>query len=564
MIDALRAIVGAQHVLTEEGHTQRYRMGFRFGVGRALAVVRPATLVEQWRVVQACVAADKIVIMQAANTGLTGGSTPDGNDYDREVVIVSTLRMKKAYVVADGKQVICFPGATLELLETMLAPLGREPHSVIGSSCIGASVFGGICNNSGGALVQRGPAYTEMAIYAQVDAQGDLQLVNHLGIRLGDVRDVRDAPEAVLDRLDRRDFTDADTDSHAGRGHDDGYASHVRDVDADTPARFNADPTRLHEASGSAGKLILFAVRLDTFPAECGAAVFYVGTDRIDTLTELRRHMLGNATALPIAGEYMHRDAFDLADQYGKDSFLAIRLLGTRRMPALFALKGRCDALLRNRKFLPSNVADRVLQAVSHLFPDHLPRRMRTFRDRYPHHLLLKVAEPQIEATRKYLDGLLGDGARGGYFRCTPKEGDKAFLHRFAAAGAAGRYRALHEQEIEGMVALDIALRRNDRQWFESLPPEVGDKLTHRIYYGHFFCHVFHQDYIVKKGHAVLDVEHAMWKLLDTRGAQYPAEHNVGHLYDAKPALKAFYRGLDPRNQFNPGIGHTSKLKDWS
>ena len=28
-----------------------------------------------------------------------------------------------------------------------------------------------------------------------------------------------------------------------------------------------------------------------------------------------------------------------------------------------------------------------------------------------------------------------------------------------------------------------------------------------------------------------LDLEHRMWKLLDARGAQYPAEHNVGHLY---------------------------------
>lgn len=54
-----------------------------------------------------------------------------------------------------------------------------------------------------------------------------------------------------------------------------------------------------------------------------------------------------------------------------------------------------------------------------------------------------------------------------------------------------------------------------------------------------------------------------MWKLLDERGAEYPAEHNVGHLYDAKPELKAFYRGLDPCNQFNPGIGRTSKLQGW-
>jgi FAD/FMN-containing dehydrogenase len=32
-------------------------------------------------------AANKIIIMQAANNGVTGGSTPDGADYDREIVI---------------------------------------------------------------------------------------------------------------------------------------------------------------------------------------------------------------------------------------------------------------------------------------------------------------------------------------------------------------------------------------------------------------------------------------------------------------------------------------------
>ena len=77
-------------------------------------------------------------------------------------------------------------------------------------------------------------------------------------------------------------------------------------------------------------------------------------------------------------------------------------------------------------------------------------------------------------------------------------------------------------------------------------------------------CHVFHQDYIVKKGHDCMALEHEMLHLLDKRGAQYPAEHNVGHLYEAKPELKAFYRKLDPTNSFNPGIGHTSKKKNWA
>lgn len=58
-------------------------------------------------------------------------------------------------------------------------------------------------------------------------------------------------------------------------------------------------------------------------------------------------------------------------------------------------------------------------------------------------------------------------------------------------------------------------------------------------------------------------IEHAMWALLDARGAEYPAEHNVGHLYPAKPPLAAFYQQLDPSNTFNPGIGQTAKTRGW-
>src|SRR5215475_7998694 len=116
-LDELRAIVGGRHVLASEESTRRYRTGFRFGAGPALAVVRPGTLVEQWRVLKACAAANKIIIMQAANTGLTGGSTPNGSDYDRDIVIVNTLRLSKNRLIDESRQVICHPGATLFQLE---------------------------------------------------------------------------------------------------------------------------------------------------------------------------------------------------------------------------------------------------------------------------------------------------------------------------------------------------------------------------------------------------------------------------------------------------------------
>ena len=69
--------------------------------------------------------------------------------------------------------------------------------------------------------------------------------------------------------------------------------------------------------------------------------------------------------------------------------------------------------------------------------------------------------------------------------------------------------------------------------------------------------------YTLKPGVDPLALEHRMWELLDARGAEYPAEHNVGHLYPAKPALAAHYRALDPCNCLNPGIGQTSRQPGW-
>jgi len=553
LLNRLCAIVGAAQVLTASRATRRYTRGFRYGGGPVAAVVRPGSLVEMWRALNVAVEAGRAVIFQAANTGLTGGSTPWGEDYDREIVLISVMRLKGIHLIESGRQILCLPGATLDALEKRLRPLGREPHSVIGSSCIGASVLGGICNNSGGALIQRGPAYTEMSLYAEVRANGSVGLVNHLGLDLGD------DPEQVLSRVERGDLpASAPTNAWAS---DREYATYVRDVEAETPARFNADPRRLRESAGCAGKLAVFAVRLDTFEAEKDTAVFYIGTNDPAELTEIRRHILANFQNLPIAGEYIHREAYDVAAKYGKDTFLFIQKAGTDRMPALFAAKARVD-VLTEQLGLGATVSDRLAQAVAGLMPPHLPTRMNDFRDRYEHHLLIRMGGASIAEARDYLAGLF-PSVSGDMFECTPEEGNAAFLHRFAVAGAAVRYRAIHAREVEDIIALDIALRRNDHNWIERLPPEIDAKIEKKLYYGHFFCHVFHQDYVVKKGYDCLALEHEMWGLLDQRGAEYPAEHNVGHLYHAKPELAGFYRRLDPTNSLNPGIGQTSKCAHW-
>ncbi len=127
MLTQLQHIVGTRYLLTGERQTERYRTGFRSGKGVALAVVFPSTLLQQWQLLQACVAADTIIIMQAANTGLTEGSTPSGDDYDRPIVILNTLRLNNIQLLDDGKQVIGFPGSTLNQLEKRLNLMVANP-----------------------------------------------------------------------------------------------------------------------------------------------------------------------------------------------------------------------------------------------------------------------------------------------------------------------------------------------------------------------------------------------------------------------------------------------------
>lgn len=550
LVTRLKDILGSKGVLTSPSATERYRSGFRSGQGDALAVVFPKSLFQQWQVVEACVQADAIIIMQAANTGLTEGSTPNG-DYDRDVVIVSTLAMDRIHVLPGNEQVVALPGSTLFTLEKMLKPLGRVPHSEIGSSCIGASIIGGICNNSGGALVKRGPAYTELALYAQRDADGALHLVNNLGIDLGDT------PQEILSNVENGTWRGVQRPQKLASDRE--YAERVREVDADTPARYNADPRRLHEASGCAGKLCVFAVRLDTFPAPEASQVFYIGTNNTADLTALRRALLSEMSDLPVLGEYMHKDIFDIAASHGKDTFVMIEKLGTDRLPLFFTLKGRIDAIARRLPILPWNLTDLGMQFLSWLWPNHLPKFMREMRRDFDHHLILKVEGAGIPEAEAILARILPpESVR----KCTEAEGRAALLHRFAAAGAAVRFAIVNPSKVEDEVlALDIALRRNDGDWFEELPAEITRELSAKLYYGHFLCHVFHQDYILRKGADPKAIKAKMLALLDTRGAEYPAEHNVGHLYKAKDDLAAFYEDLDPTNTFNPGIGKTSKQR---
>jgi|TARA_B110000263_G_scaffold82145_1_gene71885 D-lactate dehydrogenase len=556
LIQDLIAITGEKYILTSKWSKERYCKGWRFGEGEALAVAKPGSLLEIWKILQLCVDLDIIVIMQAANTGLTGGSTPYGNDYDRSILVINTMRISDIHIINDGKQIVGFSGSTLFGLENKLFSYGREPHSVIGSSCIGASIVGGICNNSGGALIKRGPAYTELSLYAQITKDGKLVLVNDLGIELGS------SPEEILTNLQTENYNIDNIQFSNKLASDNVYQERLRDVDASTPARFNADKRRLYGASGCAGKIAVFAVRLDTYPIPKRTKVFYLGTNSPYVLGKIRRDILSKFKNLPTSGEYLHRDCYDAAKKYSKDTFIAIDKIGPSFIPKFFEFKRKIDLIAEKLNFLPNKFSERLMQFLSNLWPKHLPQRMEEFRSQYEHHWIIETSDEGINEAKDYFENFfLKD--EGSFFICTDKEAKKAILHRFVAASAVARYHAMNQTTSGEIMSLDIAFPRNEKDWFEKLPPEIDKLFEIKLYYGHLFCHVLHQNYIVKKGVDVKELKKKLLKTFDLRGAEYPAEHNVGHEYFAKPSLSNFYKKLDPTNGFNPGIGSTSKLKNW-
>ena len=556
IINELKLISGDKYVITSKWGKEPFSKGWRYGEGETLAVVKPGTLLEIWKVLQKCVEHNVIVIMQAANTGLTGGSTPFGNDYDRSIVIINTLRINSIQIIENGKQIIALPGSSLYDLENKLKPLGKEPHSVIGSTSIGASIVGGVCNNSGGSLVHRGPAYTEFALYAKVNKDGKLELVNELDINLGS------NPEEILLNLENNNYTSSDILKSKKLGSDDKYSEIVRGIDENTAARFNADNRLLHSASGSAGKVAVFALRLDTYKAPKKSKVFYVGSNNQDDFWKIRREILSNFKELPRLGDYMHRDCYDAAKKYSKDTFIVIEKLGTNFLPSLFEFKRIVDIIAEKVKFLPEKFSDKLMQFLSNFWPNHLPKKMEAFRDQFEHHWIIEMTDDGINEAEIYFKDFFKD-KKGDFFICNSHEGKKAMLHRYVSASAIGRYQALNKKNIGEMMSLDIAFPRNEKNWLEILPKDINDKLELKFYYGHLFCHVFHHNYILKKGVDAKKLKKELLEIYDKRGAEYPAEHNVGHEYKAMPVLTEFYKKLDPTNFFNPGIGHTSKLKNW-
>ena len=109
-------IVGKGNFLLNEKEKTPYTTGWRTEAGECEFVVLPNSLLHMWYVLKLCIENNKYILMQAANTSLTGGSTPNGK-YNKGLVIINTTKLKTIIPIKNGKQVLAFPGSTLYDLE---------------------------------------------------------------------------------------------------------------------------------------------------------------------------------------------------------------------------------------------------------------------------------------------------------------------------------------------------------------------------------------------------------------------------------------------------------------
>ena len=152
LLEALRAIVGADQVLTE-GDLSAWELDWRKRErGQALAVVRPANTEEVARVVQACASADVSIVPQGGNTGMVVGSTPDASGTQ---VVLSLSRMKRIRQLdAANLTVTVEAGCVLQTLQEACEAAGfLYPLSMASEgSC---TVGGNLGTNAGGTQVLR-------------------------------------------------------------------------------------------------------------------------------------------------------------------------------------------------------------------------------------------------------------------------------------------------------------------------------------------------------------------------------------------------------------------------
>ena len=152
-LDALAAIAGEPHVLTEERDTAAYfsdwRRQFR---GVAECVVRPASTAEVAAIVQRCARENVAIVPQGGNTGLCGGSVPTGA---RRQILLSLARLNRIRSLDPlDDSITAEAGCVLAQVQKAAEEAGR--YFPVSLAAEGSCQIGGILStNAGGVNVLR-------------------------------------------------------------------------------------------------------------------------------------------------------------------------------------------------------------------------------------------------------------------------------------------------------------------------------------------------------------------------------------------------------------------------
>eukprot|EP00965_Chrysotila_dentata_P097998 3240788-Pleurochrysis_carterae.AAC.2 len=125
--ERLRAVVGEDNV--REGEKMR---GARVGEANIRLLARPGTCLEAADVLSQCIASGATVVLQGANTGLTGGSLPrESVERTPESVLLNMRRLQRVRVIDQAHQVLCEAGVGI----ASLAKVGIGILLVIAMRC---------------------------------------------------------------------------------------------------------------------------------------------------------------------------------------------------------------------------------------------------------------------------------------------------------------------------------------------------------------------------------------------------------------------------------------------
>jgi FAD/FMN-containing dehydrogenase len=151
----LRSDLGPAGVLTGSDAAPHLTGQRGLFAGQALAVVRPASVDETARVVQACADHGVAIVPQGGNTGMSGGAVPAATDSPRSTIVLSMGRMNRIVSVdPDRWTITAEAGATIEAVQQAAAAAGRLFAPDWGARGT-ATVGGAIATDAGGNNVLR-------------------------------------------------------------------------------------------------------------------------------------------------------------------------------------------------------------------------------------------------------------------------------------------------------------------------------------------------------------------------------------------------------------------------